>query len=494
MSTQLSDQTRKTWTLILCCIGQFMVILDVSVVNVALPSIRSDLHFSGTELQWVVNAYALTFAGFLLLGGRAADLLGRRRMFVIGLMAFAATSLLGGLAQSKEVLTGARALQGLSGAVVAPATLSVLTSTFTEGSERNRALGLWGAMGGAGGAAGVLLGGILTETLSWRWILFINIPIGVLAGLAALRYIAESKVDDAARRRFDVSGAVTVTLGLVVLVYGIVQTDKYGWGSTRTIVTLAIGLALIGVFLLIEGRLAKAPLVPLRVFKSRQLTAANTVMFLLGASSFAMWYFVSLYLQEVRGFSPIETGFSILPMALSVAVGAQIAGKGTARFGAGPFLALGMALVGVGMLLFGRAPVGGSFAVNVLPAEIVTALGVGLAFVPVTIAAMAGSAPHEAGLASGLVNTARQIGGSLGLAILATIAVARTADLTGDVGLKPALNSGFHHAFVVGAGFAFLGAVLAAVLIPRVRPRQVAAPAEPGPPAEAERTEVGVEA
>jgi|tagenome__1003787_1003787.scaffolds.fasta_scaffold20975686_3 EmrB/QacA subfamily drug resistance transporter len=487
MSTQLSDDARKTWTLILCCVGQFMVILDVSVVNVALPSIRSDLHFSGTELQWVVNAYALTFAGFLLLGGRAADLLGRRRMFVIGLMAFAATSLLGGLAQSKEVLTGARALQGLSGAVVAPATLSVLTSTFTEGAERNRALGAWGAMGGAGGAAGVLLGGVLTQTLSWRWILFINIPIGVLAGLAALRYIAESRVDDTARRRFDLSGAVTVTLGLVVLVYGIVQTDKYGWGSTRTIVTLAIGLALIGVFLLIEGRLAKAPLVPLRVFRSRQLSAANVVMFLLGASSFAMWYFVSLYLQEVRGFSPIETGLAILPMALSVAVGAQIAGKGTARIGAGPILALGMALVGVGMLLFGRAPVGGSFGIDVLPAEIITALGVGLAFVPVTIAAMAGSAPQEAGLASGLVNTARQIGGSLGLAILATIAVARTSDLAGHVALTPALNSGFHHAFVVGAGFAVLGALLAAVLIPPVRPRQAAARTE------VERSGVGVE-
>jgi EmrB/QacA subfamily drug resistance transporter len=487
MSTQLSDDARKTWTLILCCVGQFMVILDVSVVNVALPSIRSDLHFSGTELQWVVNAYALTFAGFLLLGGRAADLLGRRRMFVIGLMAFAATSLLGGLAQSKEVLTGARALQGLSGALVAPATLSVLTSTFTEGAERNRALGAWGAMGGAGGAAGVLLGGVLTQTLSWRWILFINIPIGVLAGLAALRYIAESRVDDTARRRFDLSGAVTVTLGLVVLVYGIVQTDKYGWGSTRTIVTLAIGLALIGVFLLIEGRLAKAPLVPLRVFRSRQLSAANVVMFLLGASSFAMWYFVSLYLQEVRGFSPIETGLAILPMALSVAVGAQIAGKGTARIGAGPILALGMALVGVGMLLFGRAPVGGSFGIDVLPAEIITALGVGLAFVPVTIAAMAGSAPQEAGLASGLVNTARQIGGSLGLAILATIAVARTSDLAGHVALTPALNSGFHHAFVVGAGFAVLGALLAAVLIPPVRPRQAAARTE------VERSGVGVE-
>jgi len=496
MSTQPTDEIRKTWTLVLCCVAQFMVILDVSVVNVALPSIRADLHFGGTELQWVVNAYALTFAGFLLLGGRAADLLGRRLMLVIGLFAFAATSLAGGLAGSKEVLTGARALQGLSGAVVAPATLSVLTSTFTEGGERNRALGLWGAMGGAGGAAGVLLGGILTETLSWRWILFINIPIGVLAGLAALHYIAESKRDDAARRSFDVSGAVTVTLGLIVLVYGIVRTDRYGWGSAHTLITLGIGVALIALFLLIEGRLAKAPLVPLRVFKSRQLSAANLVMFLLGASSFAMWYFVSLYLQEVRGLSPIQTGFAILPMALSVAVGAQIAGKGTARFGAGPLLALGMALVAIGMLLFGRAPVGGSFGTEVLPAEVITALGVGLAFVPVTIAAMAGSAPQEAGLASGLVNTARQIGGSLGLAILATIAVARTSDLAGHVALKPALNSGFHHAFVVGAAFAGVGAIAAALLIPRVRPAQSPAQAPAAEPqaAEVEQVGAGVEA
>ncbi len=489
MSTQLSDNARKTWTLILCCVGQFMVILDVSVVNVALPSIRANLHFCGTELQWVVNAYALTFAGFLLLGGRAADLLGRRRLLVAGLLAFAVTSLAGGLAQSKEWLTAARALQGLSGAVVAPASLSVLTSTFTEGDERNRALGLWGAMGGAGGAVGVLLGGVLTDLLSWRWILFINIPIGVLAGLATARIVAESRADDAARRRFDVSGAVTVTLGLVVLVYGIVRTDHYGWGSARTIVTLAIGLALIALFLLIEGRLAKAPLVPLRVFRSRQLSAANIVMLLLGASSFAMWYFVSLYLQEVRGLSPIVTGLAFLPMALSVAVGAQIAGKGAARVGAGPLLALGMTMVAGGMLLFGTAPVGGSFVVDVLPAELITAVGVGLAFVPVTIAAMAGSAPQEAGLASGLVNTSRQIGGSLGLAILATIATARTSDLAGHVPLKPALTSGFHHAFVVGAAFAGLGAIVSAVLIPRVRPRQAAAPVS-----EVERVGARVEA
>jgi EmrB/QacA subfamily drug resistance transporter len=393
-------------------------------------------------------------------------------------MGFAASSRAGGLAQSKGMLIGARALQGLSGAVVAPATLAVLTSTFTEGGERNRALGAWGAMGGAGGAVGALLGGVLTDALGWRWILFINIPIGVLAGLAAQRILVESRVGASARRSFDFTGAVTVTAGLVVLVYGIVRTDAYGWGSARTLVTLAVGLALLAFFFLVEGRLAKAPLVPLRVFRSRQLSAANLVVFTLGASAFAMWYFVSLYLQEVRGFSPIGTGLAFFPMALSVVVGANLAGRGTARFGAGPLLASGMALICLGMLLFGRMPVGGSFALDVLPASLITAVGIGLAFVPVTIAAMAGSAPQEAGLASGLVNTSRQIGGSLGLAVLATIATERTAHLVGGVALRPALNSGFHHAFVVGAGFAGVGALAAAFLIPRVRPRRVVATPE----------------
>jgi EmrB/QacA subfamily drug resistance transporter len=465
-----SDETRKLWTLILCCIAQFMVVLDVSVVNVALPSIRSDLHFTGTELQWVVNAYTLTFAGFLLLGGRAADLLGRRKLLIAGLVIFAVTSLAGGLAQTKEMLIAARGLQGLGGAIVAPATLSVLTSTFTEGRERNRALGAWGAMGGAGGAAGALLGGILTQTLGWRWILFINIPIGLLAAAAVRHYVLESRIDTRARRNFDVAGAITVTAGLVVLVYGIVRTDTYGWASTQTLIPLAIGLGLLGLFVLIEARLAKAPLVPLRVFKSRELTAANVVVCTLGASAFAMWYFLSLYLQEVRGFSPIQTGLAFFPMALGVVVGAQLAGRGTVRFGAGPLLALGMAMISAGLLLFARAPVHATYWVDVFPASLLPALGIGFAFVPVTIAAMAGSAPQESGLASGLVNTSRQVGGSLGLAVLATIATERTANLLGQVSVSEALASGFHHAFVLGGVFAAVGAVTSAVFIPRVRP------------------------
>ena len=490
VTAQVSEETRKLWTLVLCCVAQFMVILDVSVVNVALPSIRADLHFSGTELQWVVNAYTLTFAGFLLLGGRAADLLGRRRLLVAGLVIFAATSLAGGLAQSKEWLIGARALQGLGGAVVAPATLSVLTSTFKEGSERNRALGAWGAMGGAGGAAGSLLGGVLTQWLSWRWILFINIPIGVLAALAAQRFVAESRADNAARRHFDAAGAVTVTAGLVVLVYGIVRTDRYGWGSGRTLITLAIGIALIALFVFMEGRLAKAPLVPLRVFRSRQLSAANVVVFLLGASAFAMWYFVSLYLQEVRGFDPIQTGLAFFPMALSVIVGANLAGRATARFGAGPLLAGGMALICIGMLLYGRMPVDSTYGIDVLPASLITAVGIGLAFVPVTIAAMSGVAVRESGLASGLVNTSRQIGGSLGLAVLATISTERTAHIINHVAPRAALTSGFHRAFVIGALFAGLGALTAALFIPRVRPPRRAPTPEPavGEPSRVEAT------
>jgi EmrB/QacA subfamily drug resistance transporter len=477
---QPSDETRKLWTLILCCVAQFMVVLDVSVVNVALPSIRGDLHFTGTELQWVVNAYTLTFAGFLLLGGRAADLLGRRKLLVAGLVIFAVTSLAGGLAQSKGMLIAARGLQGLGGAVVAPATLSVLSSTFTEGRERNRALGAWGAMGGAGGAAGALLGGILTQTLSWRWILFINIPIGLLAAMAVRHYVLESRSDTTARRNFDVAGALTVTAGLVVLVYGIVRTDTYGWTSAHTLITLAIGVGLLALFLLIEARLAKAPLVPLRVFGSRELSAANVVVITLGASAFAMWYFLSLYLQEVRGFDPIQTGLAFFPMAVGVVVGAQLAGRGTVRFGAGPLLALGMALICAGLLLFARAPTDATFWVDIFPVSLLPALGIGLAFVPVTIAAMAGSAPHESGLASGLVNTSRQVGGSLGLAVLATIATARTADLAGHVALRPALASGFHHAFVVGGVIAGVGAITSAFVLPHVRPpARVVAAVEP---------------
>jgi EmrB/QacA subfamily drug resistance transporter len=393
---------------------------------------------------------------------------------------FAAASLIGGLSTSRVMLVGARAVQGLGGAVVAPATLSVLTTTFREGAERNRALGAWGAMGGAGGAAGALLGGILTQALSWRWILFINVPIGIVAALAAARLIAEGRSDAPARRNFDLAGALTVTAGLVALVYAIVGTDTHGWGSAQTLVVMAVGLVLLALFVLIEGRLATAPLVPLRIFASKTLTGANVVVFSLGASAFAMWYFVSLYLQEVLGFSPIEAGLAFLPMTLTIVAGSTLAGRLTARLGAGPLLASGMGLIAVGMLLFARIAVNGHYLNDVLAPSVLTAAGIGLSFVPVTIAAVAGVAARESGLASGLVNTSRQVGGSLGLAVLATIATQRTKGLLGHADAHAALTSGFHRAFLVGACFAAAGSLAALLLVPRV-PGQLRRGPQPQP-------------
>src|SRR5215217_7605647 len=431
---RVSDARRRSLTLILCCMAQFMVVLDVSIVNVALPSISADLRFDPASLAWVVNAYTLAFAGFLLLGGRAADLLGRREVFVGGLILFAVASFAGGLAQSELTLVAARAAQGLGGAVVAPATLSILTTGFPEGAERNRALGLWGAMGAIGGASGALLGGILTEALDWRWILFINVPIGLGAALAALKVVRTGVRDTGAARDFDLLGALTGTLGLVVLTYGIVETESHGWGSTRTLLTIALGLVLLAIFVLVEGRFARRPLVPLRIFRSRVLSGANAVVFCLGGSVFAMWYFLSLYLQQVLGYSPIEAGLAFLPMPLTIAGCTQAATRLTTRLGAGPVLAAGMGLIALGMLLFTGLAADGSYLADVLVPSLLCAAGIGFSFVPVTIAATAGVQGAEAGLASGLVNTFRQVGGSLGLALLATVATQRTNDLEGAAG------------------------------------------------------------
>jgi EmrB/QacA subfamily drug resistance transporter len=474
---------RAGWaTLTLVCLAQFMVILDVSIVNVALPSIRSDLGFSEVHLQWVVNAYTITFAGFLLLGGRMCDVLGRRRVFIGGLLLFAGASLVGGLSQSQEMLIGARAAQGLGGAVVSPATLAILTTSFSEGAERNRALGVWGAMGGAGGAAGALLGGILTDALSWQWILFVNVPIGVGAALLAPRLVEEGR-NPRAGRGFDLAGAFTVTAGLVALVFGIVRTEEYGWGSAQALVPMLAGLALIALFLVIEGRLAKAPLMPLRIFASRMLTGANLVVFLLGASMFGMWYFVSLYLQQVLGYTPIEAGLAFLPMTISIILGSAFASRGVTRFGAKPLLVTGMTLQAIGLFLFTRISVGGDYLSDILLPSLVTAIGLGLAFVPVTIAAVAGVKRTEAGLASGLVNTSRQMGGALGLAILATVAASTTRDeVSRATPQAEALTDGFHHAFALGAGFAIAGALVALLVLPRVRPPRSPAPVpEPAP-------------
>lgn len=460
------EARRRSLTLVLCCLAQFMIILDVSIVNVALPSIRADLGFSAADLQWVVNAYTLAFAGFLLLGGRAADLVGRRVVFIAGMAVFGAASLVGGFAQDDEMLVAARAAQGLGGAIVAPATLSILTTTFTEGAERNRALGLWAAMGGAGGAAGALLGGVLTQWLSWRWILFINVPIGLGAALVATRVLLPGRGRKTGRH-FDLAGAITVTAGLVVLTYGIVGSEQHGWGSARTLALLAAGAALLAGFTLIEGRLAAAPLVPLRIFGSRQLTGANLVVFLMGSAAFAMWYFVSLYLQEVLRFSPIQAGLSFLPMTLAIVACSQIASRLTGRIGAGRVLTVGMSSIGLGMLLFAQVRVDGTYLVDVLVPSLLAAMGIGFSFVPVTIAATAGVASGEAGLASGLVNTSRQVGGSLGLALLATFATQRSADLAGSLDRATALTEGFQRAFLLGGLLALVGAAAAAGLLSR---------------------------
>jgi EmrB/QacA subfamily drug resistance transporter len=457
----------KSLILALCCLAQFMVILDVSIVNVALPSIRGDLAFSATGLQWVVNAYTLAFGGFLLLGGRAADLIGRREVFVGGLLLFALASLAGGVAQTGGQLVAARAAQGLGGAIVAPATLSILTTTFTEGAERNKALGLWGAMGGVGGATGALLGGILTQTLSWRWILLINVPIGIVVALAGLRVITRGRRDATSARHFDLSGALTVTAGLVVLTYGIVETDVHGWASSRTLITVAIGLALLATFLLIEGRIASAPLVPLRIFRARPVTGANLAVFCMGAAAFSLWYFLSLYLQEVLGFDPIEAGLAFLPMTGAIIATSQLAGRLTGRLGPGKVLTVGLTLLGLGMLGLSRVSADGSFLGDVLGPSVVAAAGIGFSFVPVTIAATTGVPRHEAGLASGLVNTSRQVGGSIGLALLATVATQRTESVGGTVARAVALTDGFQRAFLAGAAFSFVGAVVSLTLLAR---------------------------
>ena len=465
-SAPLYTPRAKNIALLLLAMTQFVVVIDASIVNVALPTIGRHLHFARADLSWVVNAYTLTFGGFLLLGGRLADLLGRRRMFMLGLVLFSAASFAGGIAQSEGWLIAARAVQGLGAAIVSPAALSIITTTFAEGAERNRALGIWGAVAGAGGAAGVLLGGILTSGLSWRWVLFVNVPIGLAAAGLAPRTLVESRSEDGANT-FDLPGAVTVTAGLSLLVYAIVDTVNTGWGSTTTVLRLAGAAVLLIAFLAIERR-QRHPLMPFSIFRLRTLRGADTVGLLIGMSLFSMFFFISLYLQNVLHYSPIRTGVSYLPLAVGIILSAGAASQLVTRVGFKPPLIAGLVLIAGGLLWFSQVPgTGGSYAADILGPSLLAAVGLGFAFVPVTIAAVTGTAPHEAGLASGLINTAQQIGGALGLAILATIANSRTQSLlhTGVHNASVALTKGFDRAFLVGAGFALAGAILAAVLI-----------------------------
>jgi EmrB/QacA subfamily drug resistance transporter len=454
---------RRWWALVLLAMADFVVILDASIVNIALPSIGRGLHIPFANLSWVVNAYVLTFGGFLLLGGRIADLVGRRLIFMVGLGVFSAASLLGGLAQSEAWLIAARAIQGLGAALLAPAALSLVTAIFREGAERNRALSVWGAVAGSGAAAGVLLGGVLTSGLGWRSVLFVNVPIGIAAILLTPLLVAESRAD-AARRSFDLPGAATVTAGLSALVYALVRTSAVGWGSVQTIAVLAAAAALLVAFVAIEQR-SEAPLVPFAFFRNLNVSAANATMLATGAAIIGLFYFLSLYMQEVLGYSAIKAGTSQLPLAAGIIFAAAIAASLVARLGIRRVLIGGLALFAGGLVWFAQLPVHGSYVADLLGPSMLIALGLGFAFVPITILAETGVNDREYGLASGLLNTSQQVGGALGLAVLTTIATSRTNDLIASHhSIGESFTLGFRLGFLGAAAFALLGIIAAATI------------------------------
>jgi EmrB/QacA subfamily drug resistance transporter len=468
MTEAAQYRERRWFALILLCFAQFIVVIDAAIVNVALPSIGEGLGFSQENLAWVVNAYVLTFGGFLLLGGRMADLLGRRRVFIAGLLLVAAASLAAGFSANEGQLIAARAAQGLGAAIISPSALSIITTTFSDGAERNKALGAWGAVAGLGGAAGVLFGGILTDGLGWEWVLWINVPVALVVAALTPPLVAESR-SESETRHFDAAGAVSVTAGLSVLVYALVDATEAGWGSTQTLGLLALSAALLAVFVAIELR-SQAPLVPFRIFRLRTLTGANVVGLLVGGSLFSMFFFITLYMQQVLGYSAIKAGLSYLPLALMIIVASGIASQLVTRIGFKPVLIAGMAFIAVALVWFSQVSVGGDFVTDILGPSLVAATGLGFAFVTTTIAAVSGIRDQESGLASGLINTSQQIGGALGLAVLATIANSRTDDLVASSGGDPsaltnALNEGFQSAFLGGAAIAALGLVLTLVLI-----------------------------
>jgi EmrB/QacA subfamily drug resistance transporter len=452
--------------LVLVCLAQFMVVLDATVVNVSLPAIQKDLDMSPTDLQWVVNSYALIFGGFLLLGGRAGDLLGRKRLFLAGLVIFTGASLLNGLANSSEFLILARGLQGLGAALVSPAALSIVTTTFREGEERTKAMGVWSAIAAGGGAVGLLVGGILTDLFSWPWIFFVNVPIGIAAFILSLKYVPESK-DEKVHRAFDIAGAITVTAGLVALVYGIVKAEEKGWVSVHTLGFGVLAAVLLGSFVWIESRSAE-PLVRLEIFLLRTIRSANLVMLIVASGLFAMFYFNSLYVQRVLGYSPIEAGLAFVPFTIGIVIGAGLSQTLVKRIGLRSVGIIGMLLGTAGMLLFLRLDVGGDYVTDLLPGIVLVSIGMGMTFVPVTLIATSGIEAGDAGLASGLLNTSQQVGGALGLAILSTLATSKTtSSLESGTDNAHALVDGFHIAYLAGAAFLFAGAVLLALMLKR---------------------------
>jgi EmrB/QacA subfamily drug resistance transporter len=461
----VASDRRKWLALGLLSTVQFMVVLDIAIVNVALPSIKVDLGFSQENLQWVISAYALVFGGFLLLGGRAADLLGRRRIFLLGVVVFTIASFLAGMAWSEGSLIGARAVQGLGAAIISPAALSILSTTFREGRERNIALGVWGAVGGFGAAAGVLLGGVMTDALSWEWIFFVNVPVGVAAFVIAPFLLSESR--DARVSSFDVPGAVLVTGGLSSLVYAITQAGQQGWLGGQTLAFFAAALVMLTAFVAWELRHPE-PLMRLGIFQIRTVSGANVAGFILGTALFAMFLMLTLYMQQVLGYSAMKTGVAYLAVAGTAIIWSAVAAQLVTRIGVKPVLVAGMATLTAGLVYFTQVSVGGSYVGDLLPGFLLVGFGIGFAFVPISIAALAGIQPAEAGLASGLINTSQQIGGALGIAALSTIASSRTDDaLAGGTPLPAALVDGFTNAFIAGTVIAALGIIASLTLIRR---------------------------
>jgi EmrB/QacA subfamily drug resistance transporter len=461
----IDSHSRKWLALGLLSAVQFMVVLDIAIVNVALPSIQVDLGFSQENLQWILSAYALVFGGFLLLGGRAADLLGRRRVFLAGIVVFTVASLLAGLAWSEGSLIGARGLQGLGAAIITPAALSILSTTFVEGRERNIALGVWGAVGGFGAAAGVLLGGVLTDALSWSWIFFVNIPVGVAGVLLTPVLLRESR--DASVKSFDAVGAVTVTAGLSSMIYAITQAGQDGWLAGRTVAYFGVAVALLAGFIAWELRHPE-PLMRFGILRIKTVSGANIAGFILNIVTLSMFLSLTLYMQQVLGFSAMETGLAYLAVAISAIVWSTVAASLVTRVGVKRVLVVGMIALAAGLAYFTQISVGGSYIGDLLPGFLLIGLGLGFSFVPISIAALAGIEPAEAGLASGLINTSQQIGGALGIAALSTIATSRTDDaLAGGAAHADALVTGFHAAFVAGVIVAVVGIAASFLLIRR---------------------------
>ena len=447
------------------CAAFFMTVLDVSIVNVALPSIGRSLHFSESNLQWVITAYAITFGGFLLLGGRAADLLGRRRVFLTGVVIFTAASFFCGFAWSEGVLIGARAVQGFGAAVISPAALSIITTTFEEGAERNKALGIWGAMGGSGAAVGVLLGGILTKYLGWEWIFFINVPVGAIAFLLAPRYVRESRGERSAS--FDLPGAVTVTAGIALLVYAVSNAPNHGWGSGWTISRLIAAAVLLAAFLLIEWK-AKDPLMPFSIFRVRTIAGANVCSAILGAVTFANFFILTLYVQQVLGYSALKAGLTFAATAVTAVLWAGVSQALVTKVGPKLILGAGFVAWAVAMYLYSRIPVDGSYARDLLPGYLVVGFALAFTFIPVSIAALAGVTHREAGLASGLYNTTNQVGGAIGVAVASSVAISHFKHLvsTGTPALQ-AQTAGYQWAFWVMCGLSIAGIVATFTLIRR---------------------------